>query len=377
MGSQRRGKRKTQPTKKRVPETARPYAGTAGEAPPGERPGRPARWRGSVLEAWRRLLRRLSMPAVIAVAVWLSRYRQSAGFGLYEDDYARIPLAMELSWPQIWKRLSYQLPDPFGGQGRLLHDEFIFMLARLGDDLGGLHAMHAIGCAILAANAILFYLLLKRLSRSPLVAVTGALAYALYPADTTQTFLTHSFGVQPSVTALLVALHLYVSRWRPLAYLVATFCLFQYETVFTPFLAAPLLAGPRRARSARRWAAHLAVAGGTLGAVFLMRKLAAEGRVAELDLATMVLVPFRQMTLGPLTAAAAFVAKPAAGLWAEFSEHKLLLGLAFAGFVMLFSRLRAPLHHSPDGHANGPAGAPDHARSPGASAGWPWLACCC
>ena len=36
----------------------------------------------------------------------------------------------------------------------------------------------------------------------------GALVYCLFSADTTQAFITHSLGLQPSLTLLLLAFHI-------------------------------------------------------------------------------------------------------------------------------------------------------------------------
>ncbi len=113
-------------------------------------------------------------------------------------------------------------------------------LAFLGGKLGGLSRVYIIGFLIQTVNVFLIYSLLRRIS-SETVALIGALTFALYPADTTHTFLEISLGLRPSLTFLLIASHLYLSGYKILSYLVSLGSLLTYESAYVVFLAVPLL----------------------------------------------------------------------------------------------------------------------------------------
>jgi hypothetical protein len=138
---------------------------------------------------------------------------------------------MEMTWSELGRTLL----DLFlmkQGQGRPLHDGLVYLLSFIGFRLGGLHVLYWIGYAILTVNAFLFYTLLKRLSDQQVFAVTGALAFCLFPAHTVQTWLTIAFAVQPALMLLLIAIHCYLSDRKKLSYLLIFGSLLCYETFF-------------------------------------------------------------------------------------------------------------------------------------------------
>ena len=276
---------------------------------------------------------------VLAAAVWITHFWHCAGFGLYEDDYARVVLAMELSWGELWSHIRTVFSES-AGQGRPLHDILIYLFSHLGNKLAGLQGIYWLAYLIVTANAILFYALLKRLSTRPVFAVTGALAFALFPADTNQAYLTTALGSQPSLTFLLLASYCYLSGRRVISYLVIAGALLCYETVFPVFLAVPLLNRAWDAKLVRTLLRHAAVLGAMLVAVTFLRGFAGEARLSSLDLWTVVTTPLLQMSVGPAVSMAMFFLRPVETL-AALDEYLLPFLLpCFAGFAWLLSSVK-------------------------------------
>jgi hypothetical protein len=175
----------------------------------------------------------------LALIYWLARYFLSAGFGLYEDDFTRIPNAISMSFSKILNHLIFLMRYYYAN--RPFHEGLIYLFSYLGWQIGGLQGIYWLGYILTATNILIFYILLTRLyDRS--FALLGGLAYALFSADTTQAYLTLSFGGQFANTLLLLALHCFLSNKRWVSYLlIFSMILFAYETPFLVFLAAPLL----------------------------------------------------------------------------------------------------------------------------------------
>jgi hypothetical protein len=241
---------------------------------------------------------------LLLVTTWACHFLQASHFGLYEDDWSRIPLTAEISLPTLWN-LIFSV-----GQGRPLHDGFIYLLSFLGWRLGGLEAMYWFGYSILALNATLLCLFLKRMSGDRFLALSGALAFIVFPADTTRPFLTHALGVQPSLSFLLLACHAYLSRLRTLSYVLAAACLMSYETFFLVFLSMPLVRSKWDRRTIVRLAQHGLIMGTVLLAAFVVRRLTGEGRVTGLAAKDLLVTSVRAMTLGPYVSMAQYVRSP-------------------------------------------------------------------
>ena len=155
-----------------------------------------------------RLLIERAWPYVLLIGLfWVVRYWHSADFGLYEDDLTHLPTAVTMSGAELLQFVF----DPVRnlrlyGNGHPLHFTLIFTLANLGWRLGDLNGPYWIGFVIGAINVALVCALFTRV-HSKALGVLGGLAYVLYSADTTQAFLTHSLGLQPSITLFLIATH--------------------------------------------------------------------------------------------------------------------------------------------------------------------------
>lgn len=246
----------------------------------------PRRWQGVMLCAF------------LVALFWLIRYRYSGRFGLYEDDLTIIPAAGQMSFPEVLKYIGQYIIN-LRGHIRPLSDSFIYLFSNIGWRLGGLPGLYIMGFAVESINICLLFALVARLSNLRLAALI-TLAYVLYSADTTQAFLTHSLGVHPSITLLLVSLHCYVSKRRFLSYLLAFIILFSYETPFPLFFAAPLLvAEPWDKRRWLRIGIHCLIVSAMLIGVVLFRSYLGDSRVAGLRHLKIILEPLGNMLYGP------------------------------------------------------------------------------
>ena len=284
---------------------------------------------------------------LLLAATWTCHFLQASHFGLYEDDWYRVPLVADLSLPHLWNLLRGFFAMNVG-QGRPLHDVFIYLLSYLGWHLGGLAAIYWLAYGILALNVTLLYALLRRISGHRFLALSGSLAFIVFPADTTRQFLTHAFGVQPSLTFLLAACHAYLARWRVLSYVLALGCLMSYETFFPLFLAMPLVNTKWDRRTMIGAAKHGLIMGTAILAFFLLRKLAGEPRVAGLDVEAILIQSFWAMVLGPFVSMAQYFRTPIALLlnWRQNISFELAAVAIICGatFTWRFSQEVRGIH---------------------------------
>ena len=257
--------------------------------------------------------------------VWFAHFWMSGSFGLYEDDFTYIPSSIAASAPGLLRGVGGHLMG-LEGHARPLQGAMIMLLSSAGWHAGGLDGIYKIAFLMLSVNAILFYVLLRRLGGS-LFAVLGGIAFVLYPADTTHAYLTHALGLQPSLSFLLLALHAFLSRRKVLAYALVIATLLTYETTFTVFLVAPLLLVPWDRKMVRSLGQHLLVMAAILGSDYVLRMIVGESRVTGLSLRETFWIPMRQMAVGPLVGFGAYFYKAGKLLL----HLDLSLGLAAAG----------------------------------------------
>ncbi len=282
---------------------------------------------------------------LLGCAAWVAFFLHSGSFGLYEDDYAFISPALGWhlsdlprvpryfgSWPQE-RPLGFALPP---------------VLTFLGARLGDLHAVYVIAFLVLTLNSFLFYFLLRRVGSEPF-ALCGALAFCLFPADTTRPFLMHATGLQPSLTFLLIACLCYLAGRRFLSYVVALGSLLTYESPFMVFLAVPLLKDKWDRGLGREFLRHAAVLAAMLAAVFAIRTYAGDDRVA---LSTgSLFVPAKAMAgmvIGPLATIALFFYGPLTSLTRWGVEAAIVFSVSTA--ILSLALGRSPV--TP--HAAGP-----------------------
>src|SRR5580658_2253746 len=94
-------------------------------------------------ERWGGLLPDWPVMFAIAALCLMSRYWLSSHFGLYEDDYFRIPTALTLSVREIPAAFLRQLIS--FRQGRPLHGGFVLLFAGIGARLHGLQGAYWMG----------------------------------------------------------------------------------------------------------------------------------------------------------------------------------------------------------------------------------------
>ena len=282
----------------------------------------------------------------LAITIWIAYFWHSASFGLYSEDMGFVGDAMERNWYQALRHFLHQIKAM--PEGRPLQFGLIPLLSFIGLKLGGLQVAYFIGYAILTVNTFLFYTLLKRLSDQQVFAVTGALAFCLFPGYTVQIWLTAALSIQPSLMFLLIASHCYLSGRKNLSYLVILATLFCYETFFPVFLAVPLLKQKWDSRLVRELVKHTLVLGAMFFCVIIIRKLKGESRVAELDTLSAIGTSIKAMLIGPIVSLTTFISRPIETLGALGGNERnvlelwLFLLLCFAGFAWVLSRLKLP-----------------------------------
>lgn len=248
---------------------------------------------------------------LLALTAWTSRYWLNGEFGLYEDDLTFLPEAIEADFGEVMEMVSGYF-STLDEQGRPLMWSWVVLFGHLGWQLGGLQGMYVLGFIIWLINILMFVFLLWRIHRQFLFIIIGGFAYVLFAADTNQAFLFNAFGLQTALFLLLIALHLYLikNHWRWLAYVFLTLVLFNYETPFWLFLAAPLLAEDRGKSLTRRLVVNTLIVAAIFLAVYLLRLSVGESRVAGMSLADMVITPLKHMLIGPLVGLGAYGLRP-------------------------------------------------------------------
>ncbi|MFZ6026465.1 MAG: hypothetical protein ACOYYS_02005 [Chloroflexota bacterium] len=281
---------------------------------------------------------------LLAIVFWVARYWRSAGFLLYEDDWMIVPQAVDFGTAETLRFIANYILQ-MRGHARPLSDSLIYLFSHLAGQAGGIWAIYLAGYAIQLLNIGLFYALLRRLAgraafTGRAFALLGGLGYCLFSADTTQVFLTHSLGLHPSITLVLLAFHLFLSGKTALAYLPAGVILFSYETPYLLFLAAPLLLRDWDARWAKKALRHVLIVLGLLGAVFVFRSAIGEGRVGGLGWQALLATPVLHMLQGPWVSLGSYFLRPVQALAAGKPEALLAASIAFPVLLALFLRLK-------------------------------------
>ncbi len=294
--------------------------------------------RTSSIDRQRTWVKWVLLLAFLAVLAWSGRYWLSGGFGLYEDDLTYIPDAIESDFGGITREVLAQL-STMEHQGRPLMWSWVLLLSYLGWQFAGLQGIYILAYLVWLTNIVLFVLLLRRLTPSFLFSVVGGLVYVLFSADTNQAFLFNALGLQPAITFLLIALHLYLSgrkaRW--FAYLFLVLVLVNYETPYWLFLAAPLLAHDAGKPLLKKLGLNALAMAVIFLAIYFIRQLAGDTRVAALGLQDLILTPAKHMVIGPAVSLGIYFLRPWLVLRAISADLALAAALsAGAVFVVLW-----------------------------------------
>lgn len=278
----------------------------------------------------------------LALLAWSARYWLSAGFGLYEDDLTFIPDVMEASFGEIMDDVSVQL-STMGHQGRPLMWSWVILLSYFGWHLAGLQGMYLIAYGIWLMNIVLFLLLLRRLNPAFIFGVMGGIAYVLFSADTNQAFLFNALGLQPAITFLLIGLHIYLgnTKIRWLAYIFLLLVIINYETPYWLFLAAPLLHDEKGKPLVKQLLINTAVMLLIFVAIYIVRQLSGDTRVATLNFQDMIVTPIKHMAIGPAVSMGIYFLRPLL-VFRAFTPGLGLAAVLSAGviFAILFWALK-------------------------------------
>jgi len=293
--------------------------------------------RNRYIYALRKIIEKIAVTVLLILLIWTVRYWYSAQFGLYEDDWTLIPSAVNMSLSQILSLIGNYI-GKFLGQGRPLQTSMVYLFSFLGWKIGGLQGIYWIGFGFVSLNAILFYLLVKRIGGQAL-AILAALAYCLFSADTTQAFLTASLGLHPSLTLLLLAFHCYISNKRFYSYVLVFIILFSYETPFLVFLAAPIFKVWNKERL-KEFLWHAGILITMLGSVLIFRMFMEETRVKGLEFPQIILTPILHMIQGPVVSFATYLYRPIQALMSLNITVIISSGLAFVIFVCVIVSLK-------------------------------------
>lgn len=285
----------------------------------------------------RKLLRRYWPILFLVGLLWVVRYWHSWGFGFYEDDLTHLPTAAAMT---IGQAVGYAFDMNrillLHGGGHPIHYTLIYLLTNIGWRLGELHALYLIGFSIEALNLCLFFLLLRRIHSWRLGLVAG-IAYVLYSADTTQTYLTLALGLHPAITIFLVAAHAYMSDKKWLSYVLAPLMLLTYETIYPVFFALPLLTGAGAPRRRRELVNHVAIVGGILALFAVWRFFVGDDRIGGLGLKDAFVIPVTHMVEGPIVSLGTYLYRCAQTLRSLDLEVALVSALGMAGFAWLLN----------------------------------------
>jgi len=273
--------------------------------------------------------------ALLAIVTWIANFWYFRDLGLYLDDYAYVGPNMKLSSAQLFDLIKYHFMTFF--QGRPIGFSLQYVAVLLGSYLGGLNQIYLISYCINLINNILFYLFLRRLWIQPIFCICGALAYTLFPADNSRTWLT-SLQILPAFTFLLIAFLCYFSNKNILSYLAITFSLLCYETTFLLFITAPLFKDSWTKQLKKKTITHILICILIFTIIFIIRKILGDSRITNLDLISTLKISFHQILFGPIVSLCMFV-------YRIFSlkvtnEILFLMIIAFVCLIFVFSDLK-------------------------------------
>ncbi len=199
--------------------------------------------------------------AFLALIVWVAHFSESAHFLFYEDDYSDIVDAMARNRPQMVANFldhmwQWPLGCPFGFGVKA-------PLSWLGVQIGGLQGVYVVGWIILCMNAFLFYSLTTRVAGKHAGAL-GTLAFILFPLITIQAWPTYFMGYGSGLALMLIAMNLFMGRYRLWSYPVIALALTTVQSTIFPFMAAPLLCMPWRRTHTKVILKHLLIVAGIL-----------------------------------------------------------------------------------------------------------------
>jgi hypothetical protein len=187
-------------------------------------------------------------------------------FGIYSDDYILTLPTMGRSWHDFIEALrnAWIYPNMARPLNHFLRAFIFFFTVRNGHVAPGF----LLSWVLVSGNAILLFALIRRILPYA-TALIGSLVFVLFPLDTSRQILMHQTDLLLAVFLLLLCFRLYVGGRYLAAYALVTISLINLESLFPPFLAAPiLLAGIEGATSWKRFFKKQIIHGVILAVLF-------------------------------------------------------------------------------------------------------------
>lgn len=273
---------------------------------------------------------------LILLINWAANFSLFNQFGLYVDDYYRIPRMMESAGGNFHEQLRMIFTGDLNY--RPLHYWLINGLSLVGYYLGDLPGIYLVGYIISTLNALLCFIILRRILNDPFFALAGAIFFCLYPIVTTKIWITSLLGIQPAMTFLLFAFLFYIYDRRVLSFAMIIPTLFLYESFFPIFLTAPFLKMNLNRNFIKEFSKHVLILS-VLFICFVALKISfSDPRVAELDFYSAVYASLKNMVAGPIVNLKKNISIPIK-LLLHFPAHLILFLLViFAGLcsIMIF-----------------------------------------
>jgi hypothetical protein len=270
---------------------------------------------------------------IIALITWIAHFWYFNHLGLYEDDYAFIGNILTMDFSRFVDFVKNMNLSFF--QGRVVGFNILFFSGYFAGKLGGLPLIYISAYLLALTNNILFYLFLQRLWNQPIFVLTGTLAFTLFPADNTRAFLTH-IHILPALTFLLLAFLSYLNDKKIWSYLLITASFLSYETCFLLFITAPFLTKKPKSDIFKELIKHLFILGTIFLVVLILRKLTGDSRVGDLDIATAISTPIRQIITGPFVCLGTFFYRPWQTLHNLRGELLIFVPLSLLMLLWLF-----------------------------------------
>ena len=250
---------------------------------------------------------------LMCIVNWMAHFYLARGFGLYEDDYSFISPAFGMDFHQLLAHISAMFAR--WPQGRPLGHSIPSLLSFVGYNLGGLYGLYIIAFFILSLNAFLVYILVKRSGFSESLALMAGLAFCIFPADTTRSFLGNALHLEVSLIFLLIASLCYLSGRKTLSYFIIIGSLLTYESPFMVFFGIPLLQQKWDRKFAKELFRHIVILFLIIVCVFGIRYFMNESRV-HMGTGIFLVPPkiLASMIIGPLASFGLFLYAPVATL---------------------------------------------------------------
>lgn len=271
---------------------------------------------------------------LLGLVVWITHFLQVDKFGLYYDDHNHLVPALNYRLPILGEHI-YNLIIDFP-EGRPLHEILISVFTYLGKN-GGITSVYLWAYLLIFINVILFYKLLKIIYPNELFCLTGALSYCLYPADPSRIWLTHTFGIESSMTFFLLASLSYLSGKKLLSYIIITAALLTYETSFLIFIPLVLLEKESSYQKLSiNFLKHNLILLIIFSTSFLIRVFLGDPRTSNLDFSSALNTLNHNLTIGSIMSFSMYLYRPLEAIQSLDSSGYWILAYSLVLSILIF-----------------------------------------